>query len=317
MIIAITFCILGFALLIKGADFLVNGASNIAKKFHIPEIIIGLTIVSIGTSLPELFISVISSVQGHADMSVGNIIGSNITNLLLILGLSAVLQPIEFKKETRMIEIPLCLFITFQFLLICNIEQDINRNDAMILISLLIAFIIYTITRALKGEENNLEQYNNNSDLAKNSNFKNIIYIIIGIIGLKFGGDLTVDNAVIIAKYFNLSEKIIGLTIISIGTSLPELITSIFAAIKKKSDIAIGNIIGSNIFNILLILGVSANINPIKYNIAYNFDMIVLLIATLLLVVFSYIPPKNKLTKRNGIIYLSLYIVYITMLFTK
>ena len=316
MIIAITFCILGFALLIKGADFLVNGASNIAKKFHIPEIIIGLTIVSIGTSLPELFISLISSVQGHADMSVGNIIGSNITNLLLILGLSAVLQPIEFKKETRMIEIPLCLFITLQFLLICNIEQDINKNDAMILISLLIAFIIYTIIRALKGEESNTERYNN-SDLAKNSNFKNIIYIIIGIIGLKFGGDLTVDNAVIIAKYFNLSEKIIGLTIISIGTSLPELITSIFAAIKKKSDIAIGNIIGSNIFNILLILGVSANINPIKYNIAYNFDMTVLLIATLLLVVFSYIPPKNKLTKRNGIIYLSLYIAYITTLFTK
>lgn len=320
MFISILLIALGFVLLIKGADYLVDGASNVAKKFHIPEIIIGLTIISIGTSMPELFVSITSAIDGYPDMAMGNVIGSNIVNMLFILGLSAIIKSIPFKKETRLIEIPICFFVSVVFFIICNIGQDISRIDAGILIFLFVAFIIYTIVMAKKCEEFDKEENGEGSkeeekDKGKLSTLKDVCAIILGIVSLKFGGDLAVENAVNVATILGLSEKIISVTILAIGTSLPELVTSVSAAAKGKSDIAIGNVLGSNIFNMLLIIGTSAAIKPIVYNISYNKDMIILLAGTLVLALFPLIPPKNKMSRMNGIVYVLMYAGYMATLF--
>lgn len=317
MLVSVILIVIGFAMLIVGANLLVDGSSNVAKKFHIPEIIIGLTIVSIGTSMPELFVSLTSALDGFPDMAVGNVLGSNVANLLLILGMSAIVNSIAFKRETRLIEIPLCLFVTIAFMLICNIGQDVTRIDAIFLIVMFVLFIIYTIVMAKKGEEFDKEDDEKEKQevIKKSSTLKDIISIILGVVLLKVGGDFTVDNAVNIANIFNWSEKLISVTILAVGTSLPELVTSVSAAFKGNSDIAIGNILGSNIFNMLLIIGVSALISPITYNLSYNRDMIILLIATVVLALFPLIPPKNKMSRMNGSIYLALYIGYLAMLF--
>jgi len=319
MFVAMIFIIIGFILLIKGADFLVDGASNIAKRFHIPEIIIGLTIISIGTSMPELFVSITSAWDGHSDMAIGNVLGSNICNLLLILGLSAVIKPIAFKKETRLIETPLCLIITIIFMILCNVGQDVSRMNGILLIGLFIAFIIYTVIMAFKGEKFDREEEEKKQVEEEKENkstvLKDILMILLGMIALKIGGDVTVKNAVKVAEMFHLSEKIISVTILAIGTSLPELVTSVSAAAKGKSDIAIGNILGSCIFNMLLIIGVSSIINPIQYNISYNKDFMILIIGTFILSIFPIIPPKNKMSKANGFIYLVMYLGYMLTLF--
>lgn len=308
--------IVGFMLLIKGADILVDGSSNIAKRFHIPEIVIGLTIVSIGTSLPELFVSVTSAINEHSDMALGNVIGSNVCNLLLILGLSATIRPLRFKRETRLIEIPMCLLLTIIFGVICNTNTSISKTESVILMILFVLFIIYTIFMGIKGEkfEKETEKEGQNEQEKKIYLVKDFIYIILGIIGLKFGGDFVVENATIIAEYFNISEQIISLTIVAIGTSLPELVTSVVAAIKGNSDISIGNIIGSNIFNMALIIGVSAFIHPMSYNIAYNFEIVLLVLASIILALFPIIPPRNKMSRRNGVVYFLLYILYTLVL---
>ena len=316
MVVNVVLILLGFVLLIKGADFLVSGASGVAKKFHIPEIIIGLTIVSMGTSMPELFVSITSACNGYADLSMGNVIGSNVCNLLLILGLSATIRGIKFKKETKLIEIPMCLVITILFTVLCNIGEGISKLDAIILVSLFIAFIGYTIYMSKKGEEfDGIEQTEDNTP--KRKTIINIMYIIIGIIALKYGGDFVVENAKYIAQYFNISEKIIGLTIVAIGTSLPELVTSVTAAIKGDSDIAIGNIIGSNIFNMLFIIGLTGLIKPINYNLSYNMDMGILIVSTIVLALFPYTDKKDEMTTSNGIGYLMLYALYMIILFVK
>lgn len=315
--ISIVLIIIGFGLLIKGADILVDGSSNIAKRFHIPEIVIGLTIVSIGTSLPELFVSVTSALNGHSDMALGNVIGSNICNLLLILGISATIKPLRFKRETRLIEVPMCLLLTIIFGVLCNTNTEISRAESAVLIVLFAMFIGYTIIMGIKGEkfdkEDGLEEeeHKNKKQLTV---LKDIIYIVLGIIALKLGGDFVVENATIIAEHFNISEQIISLTIVAIGTSLPELVTSIVAAIKGNSDISIGNIIGSNIFNMALIIGVAGLINPMSYNIAYNFEIVLLVLASIILALFPIIPPRNRMSRRNGIIYFVLYILYTVVL---
>jgi len=311
--------VIGFFLLIKGADYLVDGSVGIAKRFHIPEIVIGLTIVSIGTSMPELIVSITSAFEGFSDMAIGNVVGSNIANLLLILGVAAVLQPVLLKKETRLIEVPLCLAISVIFYFICNRGQDVTRVDGLILIGLFVLFIIYTIVMAFKGnefdKEDETEVKENAQEDKKQPVLKNLFHIALGIAALKFGGDLAVNNAVIVAEWFGLSEKIISVTILAIGTSLPELVTTVSAAIKKESDIAIGNILGSNIFNMLLIIGVSALIKPITYNLSYNMDMYIAMIAAFVLFLFAYIPPKNQMSRMNGIVYLLIYIIYMVTLF--
>jgi len=278
MIINILMIVIGFILLIKGADFLVDGASGIAKKFHIPQIIIGLTIVSIGTSMPELFVSITSALNGYEDMAIGNVIGSNLCNLLLILGLSAAITPVIFKKETKFIEIPMCLGVTIIFTILCNIGNGISRIDATILLALFLGFIIYTIIMAKKGEAFDGIDEENRSEEENEKTRKT-------------------EHSEKIARMFNISEKIISLTIIAIGTSLPELVTSVTAAIKHNSDIAIGNIIGSNIFNILLIIGASAMIAPIKYNPTYNLQMGILIVSTIVLCIFPYTDRKDEMTR--------------------
>ena len=319
MVVPILLIILGFVLLIQGADFLVDGASSLAKRFNIPDIIIGLTIVSIGTSMPELFVSSTSAMNGSSDMAIGNIIGSNLCNLLMILGISTIIKPVKFQKETRLIEIPLCLIITIIFAIFCNTSGTISRIEALILIFLFVLFIIYTIIMGKKGkafdaENAIIEIKEDNKPLSLK---KSIILIVLGIVGLKIGGDLTVENATNLARMFKVSEKIIGLTILAIGTSLPELVTSVTAAIKGNSDIAIGNIIGSNIFNILLIIGVSAIISPLTYNFTYNIQIAILVLSTVVLSIFPIIPPKNEMSRFNGLIYLIIYIIYMVILFVR
>lgn len=313
MLLAILLIIIGFVLLIVGADLLVDGASGIAKKFHIPEIIIGLTIVSIGTSMPELFVSITSALEGHSDMAIGNVIGSNLSNLLLILGLSTMIKPVVFQKETRLYEIPMCLASTLILMLFCNTNAKISIGESAVLLVLFCIFILYTIFMTKKESQKNIVEIDVKEE-KKNSTLKDIVFIILGIVGLKIGGDLAVDNAVVVANYFNLSEKLISLTILAIGTSLPELVTSVTAAVKGNSDIAIGNIIGSNIFNILLIIGVSSMIHPITYNLSYNFDISILVISTIILAIFPFIPPKDKMSRANGVIYFLMYLMYLGFL---
>ena len=315
MALSIVLIIVGFVFLIKGADFLVEGASNLAKRFHIPEIIIGLTIISIGTSMPELFVSITSALEGYPDMALGNIIGSNIANLFLILGVSSIIQSIRFQRETRLIEIPICLVITVIFMVMCNVGKDITRIEGIVLIVLFILFIGYTILMAFKGEEFDKEGESQTQEEPLSHPLKDLFSIFLGVLALKIGGDFVVENSVKIAEIIGLSEKIISVTILAVGTSLPELVTSVSAAMKGKSDIAIGNIIGSCIFNMLLIIGVSAAIHPITYNISYNKDLAILIVGTLILALFPAIPPKNEMSRMNGMIYFCLYCGYMMSLF--
>ncbi len=267
--------------------------------------------------MPELFVSSTSSLNGSSDMAIGNIIGSNLCNLLLILGLSTIIKPVKFQRETRLIEIPMCLVITIIFAIFCNTSGTISKTEGIVLIILFILFLLYTIVMGKKGEqfdkENNIIEIQTKTKQL--SIAKSIVLIILGIIGLKIGGDLTVDNAINIARMFNVSEKIISLTILAIGTSLPELVTSVTAAIKGNSDIAIGNIIGSNIFNILLIIGVSAIISTLVYNFTYNIQIGILILAMIVLALFPIIPPKNEMSRFNGMIYLAMYVLYMIILF--
>lgn len=249
-------------------------------------------------------------------MSIGNVVGSNIANLLLILGVSSIIQSIHFQRETRLIEIPVCLAITVVFMMMCNLGKDITRLEGIILIVLFLLFIGYTILMAFKGEEFDKEgevQAQEEENLSHP--LKDLFSIFIGVLALKIGGDFVVDNAVKVAEIIGLSEKIISVTILAVGTSLPELVTSVSAAMKGKSDIAIGNIIGSCIFNMLLIIGVSAIIHPITYNISYNKDLAILVVGTLILALFPAIPPKNEMSRMNGIIYFCLYCGYMMSLF--
>ena len=316
MFISIIFIVLGFILLVKGADYLVEGSSQIAKKFHIPEIIIGLTIVSIGTSLPELMVSLTSALENHSDMAVGNVVGSNISNLFLILGACAVIKPLKFKSETVLFEIPFLVLITSMLYIFGNSTSKgiITRQEGLILVILCVLFIIYNIWIAKRNSNDIINKLNHIDDNNTQPIFKSIINIIIGIIALKFGGDFVVNSASDIATRLGISEKIVSLTIVSISTSLPELITSITATMKKEMDMAIGNIIGSSIFNIVFIIGVCAVINPITYSVSYNRDMIIFLTGVIVLAIIPYLGEKNKISRWSGLGYVISYISYIASL---
>lgn len=316
MIIQVLMIIIGFILLIKGADFLVDGASNVAKKFRIPEVVIALTIVSIGTSLPELVVSLTSALDGYSDMAVGNIVGSNIVNLLFILGLCAVIKPLDIKKQTRLFEIPINLFATVLLFILGNSfigNSVISRVEGIILLTFAVLFVLYNMYMAkhAKDIDKKAVEHVSHKEMKHINVYKSIFGIIGGIILLKVGGDFVIKYSVLIAKDFGLSEKLIGLTILAIATSLPELVTSVTAAIKGDSDIAIGNIIGSEIFNIFLILGTCATISPINYSISYNADMYLLMIGGLLLLLYPYTKfSKNKLTRFKGLIFITMYVFY-------
>lgn len=330
MILSLLFIVLGLFLLIKGADFLVDGSSEVAKKFHIPEIIIGLTIVSIGTSLPELMVSLTSALKNHSDIAIGNVVGSNISNLFFILGACAAIRPLKFKDKTITIEIPLVIFLTALLYIFGNngSEKVITKVEGLILLIFCTLFILYNVIIAKRSSQKdnyNVDESSLYDDLyntldgdskrfskeGKNINIaKTIIKIIIGIVGLKFGGDFIVNNASKIALEMGVSEKMISLTIVSFCTSLPEFITSVTATLKNEVDMAIGNIMGSNVFNIVLIIGITAFINPIAYSISYNRDIMIFLAGMIALSVIPFIGEKNKISRLGGMGYVISYISY-------
>lgn len=313
MIINFLGIIVGFGLLIKGADFLVDGSSSVAKRFRIPEIIIGLTIVSIGTSMPELMVSLTSALSGYSDMAIGNIVGSNISNLFFILGACAAIRPLKFKEQTVRVEIPLVIFLTALLYIFGNNgnENIITKPEGFILVVFCILFIMYNIFIAKKQ---GLKIESVESNIENDSILKSVFNIIIGIIALKFGGDFVVDSASSIASKLGISEKVISLTIVAFSTSLPELITSINATFKGEIDMAIGNVIGSNIFNIVLIIGVTALINPIAYSISYNKDIVIFMIGMIALGIIPFLGEKNKISRWSGMAYVITYFSYMATL---
>lgn len=310
MIENIIILILGFILLVKGADFLVNGASSIAKKLKIPTLVIGLTIVAVGTSMPELVVSTFSAIEGHSDIAMGNIVGSNLSNLLFILGVCAIMKPLEFKKQTKFIENFIAIFATI-LLFAFSIDNTISRIEGIIFLICCVGFIGYNIFMALKHRENNLEE---TEELKILPIWKACLYVVIGIIALKFGGDFVVTGASAIASLIGISERIISLTIVAFSTSLPELITSVTATKRGEVDLGIGNILGSQILNIFLIIGLSSVITPITYEVSYNKDMIILLASSILFAIYPFIGEKDKMTKREGIIFLGIYAYYLVQL---
>lgn len=313
---------IGFIFLIKGADFFVDGASSIAKKFKISNLVIGLTVVAFGTSLPEFLISAISSFQGSANLAIGNVIGSNITNTLLILGIGAIITPIVVKKNTISNEIPFSVlavlsvvFLANDFLLDNASTSSITRADGLTLLLFFSIFIYYTfgLSKVKRTIVDSLERDN----ISKYSNLYSASIIILGMLGLFVGGKWIVDGVSSIAALLGFSDKFIALTFVSIGTSLPELATSVSAARKNKVDMALGNIIGSNIFNLLLVLGGSATIMPIYYSLSMNTDMFILFGISVLLLVLVFAGKKNMLAKWEGYILLSSYFAYIAFLFYR
>ncbi len=307
--------ILGFALLIYGANALVDGASSLAKTYNIPNIVIGLTIVAFGTSSPELVVNVMASANEQSDIALGNILGSNIFNVLAILGLSAIVYPLSIKSNTTWIEIPLSLLSALVVLTMANdIFLDgsqtsvISRTEGIGLIFFFIIFMVYNLSLM---KNNPFESPLNIKYLTRPKSF---LYILFGLMGLILGGKLIVESASDIARAYGISERIIGLTIVSIGTSAPELATALAAAYKKNVDLAIGNIVGSNIFNIFLVLGISSVVNPVKVNINSNFDLLVNVGAGLLLFIFVFTGRKRQLERWEGILLFLLYILYLTFL---
>lgn len=312
--------IAGFVLLVYGAQFLVDGAASIAQKHGISNIVIGLTIVALGTSSPELVVNLIASFKGADDVAMGNILGSNISNIFLILGISALIYPmaVEVNHKWRNIpfalEIPIAIVAAMVIGLLANDNlirstnvSQIDRINGIILIAFFLLFMFYTFKFSNGGE----------GDEVKVKSFplwQSFLMILLGIGGLALGGKWIVEGAVDIAAYLGMSEALISLTIVAVGTSLPELATCVVAAYRKNAGIVIGNIVGSNIFNIFFVVGISAVIQPLKFNPAMNFDVIVGILSTLLLFAFLFIPRKNILERWQGGVLLLLYIAYIAAL---
>ncbi len=323
MIATIILFILGFVLLVYGASFLVDASASIAKKYGVSNLVIGLTIVALGTSTPELVVNLIASIQGAADVAMGNILGSNITNIFLILGASAIIYPLSvsinhpFKKIPFALEIPFALFGAIVIGVLANdylftgvSEPVIGRVNGIILAIIFLGFMFYTFKFGNTGTDDGIEV---KSHTLKTS----ILMIVAGIGGLVLGGKWIVDGATKLASMLGMGEAIISLTIVALGTSLPELATCVVAAYKKNSGLVIGNIVGSNIFNVFFVLGISATVQPIDFNTELNFDILVGVFSTLLLFLFLFIPQRNVLNRWQGWILLLLYVGYVLTLILK
>jgi cation:H+ antiporter len=314
--LAFLYIVGGFFILIKGAHFLVEGACALALKLAISEIVIGLVIVSIGTSAPELVVNVFSALKGKTDFSFGNIIGSNILNILLILGVAGLIRPLKTQKNTVWREIPFALMSAIILMLLCNDQwlgngtNMLTRSDGVIMLFFFIIFLSYSFTIAPV-------KLSDKPDIKLLSGKKTGLYLALGIIGLLLGGRLTIIGAVDIAVMSGMSDKLIGLTILSIGTSLPELVTSAIAAKKGKIDIAIGNVIGSNIFNIFFILSITSIINPLPFSPVLNFDLAILLIASVILFLTMFTGRRRILDRWEAILFLCFYVVYTVYLIIR
>ncbi len=314
MILSSFLLVVGFVLLVKGADFFLTGASALGAKFKLPQIVIGLTIVAFGTSLPELFINVIGSVHKNNDIILGNIIGSNIFNILIILGISSLIYPIRAKRSTVLKEVPFVVLTSILLLVLANDElfgersSTISRGDGVVLIIGFLYFMryLYKLSKKESCED---------EIVCVKSEVKIGFYIAFGLAGLIIGGNFVVNSATEIARFFGVSDKIIALTIIAIGTGLPELATSIMAVLRKNSSIAIGNIVGSNIFNTLLVVGTSVIIHPVSFNMnLYLPDFLMMIFASIILLIVLLFFKVSTIKKREGVAMILFYVLY--MLFS-
>lgn len=300
----IMFVIAGFVMLIKGADVFVDSASKIATKFNIPQMVIGLTIVAFGTSLPEAAVSIKAATSGQAGITVGNVVGSNIMNILLILGVASCVAALPIKKNTFRIEIPFVIFVSILLLGLGVMGDELSRLDGCILIAFMVGFMVYLVISAKNGESEDEETVVTKKDTMP----KLLLFVVLGAACIVIGSNVTVDAASYIAEEFGMTSRLIGLTIVAFGTSLPELVTSTTAAKRGKTDIAIGNIVGSNIFNILFVVGISAAITNILFEKAFIKDSLVSIAAAVLL--FVCVIKDKKLKRSGGIIMLVCYAAY-------
>lgn len=311
--------LIGFALLIKGADYFVEGSSKIAALLKVPPILVGLTIVAFGTSSPEATVSIIAAMEGNADVAVGNVIGSNIFNITFVVGITALLNPLKVENTTLQKEIPftflasVALFVLMGDMVLQNAEFNaITRTEGIILLLFFSVFMYYILEAARNNRNSTVQE---EEVIIEKKWGKYILLTVGGLAAIIFGGDLVVNNSIKIAYSFRMSETLVGLTIVAVGTSLPELVTSITAAIKKQSEIALGNIVGSNIFNILFVLGAASVISPLPVDGKMFLDVILMLLLTILLFVFSR--TKFQIAKSEGIILAVAYIVYMVFIIMR
>ena len=311
MFLDIVLLVVGMVLLIKGADFFVDGSSKIAKAFHIPSLIIGLTLVSMGTSAPEASVSINAALNDLNDLSIGNVVGSNIFNTLLILGVSALFTPLMIKKEMKNFDIPIMIGIYLVLILFSFVISPLKIDiiESIILLVLFVSYILFLIFRA-KKENKSKEEVIEEENISKSKLLISVVLAILGLAAIIFGGDLVVDSASSIATRLGMSEALVGLTIVAVGTSLPELVTSVVASVKKENDIAIGNVIGSNIFNVIFILGLSSTISSLVVNPAVLFDMFVMTVSGIIVLILAL--SSNKINKWQGIMMFMLYAGYLT-----
>ncbi len=309
MLVQLLLLVIGLILLVKGADWLVDGASVLAKKYNVSDLAIGLTIVAFGTSAPELVVNAVAASSNFPDLVFGNIIGSNNFNLFVILGIAGIITPLAVQSSTVWKEIPFSLLAAITFFFLANNfflsdQPFVSRYDGIVLLALFSGFLFYVATQLKNDPE---------AEAIPNKDYSNLkiwVLILLGLAGLVGGGKLVVDNAVAMAQSLGVSEKIIGLTIVAAGTSLPELATSLVAALKKNADIAIGNIVGSNIFNLFLIVGVSVMIRPLSYNDAFNTDVYLLIGGSIYLFFAMFTGKRHRLDRWEAMILLTVYLTY-------
>ena len=306
MLKAIGILLVGFVLLIKGADFFVEGSSTVAKKLRIPSIIVGLTIVAMGTSLPELAVSTTASLAGNNAIAISNVVGSNIFNLVVVCGTCAIFAPLAISKDVLKKDFPIAIGCGILLLVMGIIGMEVCRIDGIILSVIFVTYIVILVRAALKARANTKEE-----EVAEKTIpvWLCLIYIVGGIAAIKFGGDFVVDGAVTVAGKLGLSENLIGLTIVAVGTSLPELVTSIVASRKNEVEMAVGNVLGSNIFNVLFILGVAGTISPMAFIMENIIDIVLLTAASLLIYLFSW--TKERIDRKEGIVMLLMYASYL------
>ena len=312
---AVFVLIIGFILLIKGADFFVEGASSVAKMLKVPSLIIGMTIVAMGTSLPETSVSIAASMNNQNTLAVSNVVGSNIFNLMVVLGVCAVITELKVSKDVLKRDYPFSVLCAILLLVAGVIGMTLGRMDGIIFLVIFAIFIFYLIKSALdarKSGEISEKEREMNEEMEEMQDlpvWKCILYIVGGAIAIKYGGDWVVDSASVIATSFGISATLVGLTICSVGTSLPELVTSIVAARKNELDMAVGNVVGSNVFNILMVLGIAATVSPIAFLTENIIDIVVLLVFSLITWVLCV--TQKKLSKKEGILMLVLYTIYL------
>ncbi len=314
--LAVLVILVGFGLLLKGADLLVDGAVVVARRLAVSDMVIGLTVVAFGTSAPELAVNLIAAVRGTTDIAIGNVIGSNIANILLILGVAASIRTLRVNAEIVWREIPMCLLAVVVMAVLANDRaldggptDVLTRIDGLVLLALFGVFIYYTVAGAMRVGR--LGEAAPRGDLGTG---RALVYISVGLFGLMAGGQLIVSGAVSLARLLGVSEAVIGLSVVAVGTSLPELATSIIAARRGNADIAVGNVVGSNIFNVLFILGISAVIQPLPFGTATNLDIGTAVLATLLLFVFMFTVRRHAIDRLEAAMFIALYAAYMATL---